>query len=252
MDAENETRIDELIGQLYESDRYIDLDLMAEIIGQEDEIVDQLIKVVESSDDWPGTHVAIDTLESMVTDEEADWYARAVAGNALVNIAARYPETYERVTAILRSVLPDPEAESYEGKDPDAWTAAACDLVQLRDPKAFEIIGQLFHANLIDTMWIAPEDYEQGYHETDPFYRVNPEPEKLLESHRAMQERWRIPEAGSSAPAPPPASGLAPMPAPAPWHETFSRSERKTRKQKRKTQKASRRTQRKKKKKKRR
>jgi hypothetical protein len=261
MHADKEVRIEELIGQLHKSDRYIDLDLMAETMAQEDAIVDHSQTLLDDPglNEWVDTEgldkfgpVAIDTLESMVTAEGADWYPRATAGNALVNLAARYPETYERVTAILRSVLPSPEAEPYEDGDPDVWAAIVSDLVQLRDPKAFEIIGQLFDTNLVDTMWIAREDYEKGYRETDPFYRVNPEPEKLLNSHQAMQEQWRRSEARSSAPAPPAASGLAPVLARAPWHVTPSRSTQTARKQKRKTQKASRRKQRRKKKKKRR
>ena len=162
---------DELIDQLYDSDRYIDLDLMATIMAQGEPIVDRLIEVMEHDDDWPMIHallmliemraekalpaisrtlledpdlnewvdsdgldkfgpVAIDTLEGMVQDDDADWYPRAIAANALVCIAARHPETYERVTAILRSVLPDPDEEPPEDEHLEIWDSVASDLAQ--------------------------------------------------------------------------------------------------------------------------
>ncbi len=241
MNDKQEAFLDELIDRLYESDRYIDLDLMATIMAQGEAIVDRLIEVVETDEGWPSLHallmliemraekalpvigqalladpelnewvdtngldkfgpVAIDTLERMVKDETADWYPRAIASGALVRIAARYPETYERITAILRSILPDPKALP-EDKGPDTWNFIISDLCQLRDPQAYDQIGQLFAAGLVDPFWMKREDYEQEYASTDPLYGVDPEPTDLLSSHRAMQESWRSLEAGGRSPS---------------------------------------------------
>ena len=106
--------LEELIDQLCDSDRYIDLDLMATIMAQGEGIVDRLIEVMEQDDDWPMIHamlmliemraekalsaigsmllenpdlnewvdrdglekygpVAIDTLEGVFRDADADW-----------------------------------------------------------------------------------------------------------------------------------------------------------------------------------
>ena len=208
MTSENRSvALDKLIDQLYESDRYIDLDLMAAIMAQGEAVVDRLIQVVESDDDWPQVHallmliemraekalpaisqtlledpglnewvdtngldkygpVAIDTLEMMVNEKAADWYPRGLAASALARIAARYPETYGRITAILRSLLPNPahtwdEASAVE--NPEIWPSAVSNLADLRDPQAYELIGQLFDGDWIDLWVIDREDYERLY-----------------------------------------------------------------------------------------
>lgn len=268
---DQQTYLDELIDELNSSDRYIDLDLMADIMEQGEAIVDQLIYVLETDDDWPSVHallmliemraenalpvisktlledpdlnewvdtsgldkfgpVAIDTLEAMVTDRSADWYPRAVAGNALVCIAARHPETYERITAILRNLLPAPDAPLPEDEDPDIWNSIVSDLCQLRDPQAYELIGRLFDAGFVSSFWMSREDYEQQYASADPLYGVDPKPGDLLSSHRAMQQAWARSEKRQSPAKPPRVPSL--------------RGALKQRKQKRKKQKEARRQQR--------
>jgi hypothetical protein len=146
MDEDKKALVDELIDQLYEADRYIDLELMTTIMAQGETIVDRLIEVLEVDEGWPSVHAllmliemraekalpvlgqvlledpdlnewvdtdgldtygpaAIDILEMMVRERTADWYPRAIAASALVRIAARHPETYERTPAILRSLF---------------------------------------------------------------------------------------------------------------------------------------------------
>ncbi len=242
MSENNNVALDKLIDQLYESDRYIDLDLMAAIMAHGEAVVDQLIEAVEHNDDWPSVHamlmliemraekalpvisqvlledpglnewldrdgldkygpVAIDTLELMVNEKAADWYPRALAASALARIAARYPDTYERITAILRSLLPDPthtweEASAVE--NPEIWPSAVSNLADLRDPHAYELIGQLFDGDWIDLWVINREDCERLYQSTDPFFGQMPEPRDLLSSHQLMQERWKRSEAKST------------------------------------------------------
>jgi hypothetical protein len=240
MMSENDSNaLDELIGQLYESDRYINLDLMSTIMAQGEAIVDRLIEVVENDDDWPGVHallmliemqaekalpsiskalledpdlnewvdnegldkygpVAIDTLETMVNDKTADWYPRALSASALVRIAARYPETYDRITAILRGLLPDPSGDFEEAstvEDPEVWSSAVSDLAQLRDPQSYELIGRLLDGDWIDERVISRDYYEELYQSTDPLYGEQPEPRGLLASQEAMQKRWKRSEA---------------------------------------------------------
>jgi hypothetical protein len=231
---DKEIRIDELIYQLNVSDRYIDLDLLQEILAQGEAAVDRLIEVLEHDDDWAQVHalllliemraekalplishtlleypdlnewvdtsgldkfgpVAIDTLEGMFQAEDADWFPRAIAANALVRIAGRFPETYERVTAILRSALPDPDVEPDEDFDPTIWYSTVSDLCQLRDPQAYEWIGRLFDADLIDPIFIDRANYEEQYASTDPLFGEKPEPTDLISQYQAIQEtRQRI------------------------------------------------------------
>ncbi len=286
-DNQSAARLDERIEQLNASDRYIDLDLLAEIMAQGEAAVDRLIEVLENDDGWPQVHallmliemraekalpiiartllqdhelnewldkegldkfgpVAIDTLESMVRDNSADWYPRAIAANALVRIAARHPDTYPRITAILRDLLPGPDMEPYKDGDPDVWSSVAGDLITLRDPEAYDRIGQLFDADWYDPTWLSRRFYEEGYRQTGPFLGVALEPRDLLDSHRAMQEHWRRSEAKKPSPVSPalerPASPLG-RPSTAKPKSAKSR-----RKQRRKAQKSARRQQRRKKK----
>jgi hypothetical protein len=306
MGEDKEQLLDELLVQLHESDRYIDLDLMAAIMAQGAAIEDRLIEVVAHDDDWASVHammmliemrsekalpaisqalledpdlnewvdnegldkygpVAIDTLEMMVREEAADWYPRAIAASALVRIAARYPETYERITAILRDLLPAPDTdadEAFEGDDPGLafWPSVVSDLSQLRDPAAYALIGQLFDADLVDPLFMDRADYERLYQSTDPLYGEKPEPGDLLSDYQAAQEAWRRSEEGQTATTPPALAELEQMglmPAEQVGQKTKGqpvqpsrREEHRARKQARKSQRKARRAQRKKRKKK--
>jgi hypothetical protein len=109
---------------------------------------------------------ALDMLEAVAADKTVEWYPRAVACRVMMTVALRHPETYDRVTAFLRSLFPAPDLdwqsyESYEAikesvDDPQVWTTAVARLCDLRDPKAYDLIGQLFQAGLIDEMAIDP------------------------------------------------------------------------------------------------
>ncbi|MCP4543324.1 MAG: DUF1186 domain-containing protein [Chloroflexi bacterium] len=124
--------------------------------------------------------VALDTLEAIASDKAVEWYPRAVACGVMLTIAFRHPETYDRVTAFLRSLLPAPDLDwqSYEGyeaikeavDDPQVWTSAVARLCDLRDPKAYNLIGQLFQAGLIDEMAIDPASYEEAYQQSEALW----------------------------------------------------------------------------------
>jgi hypothetical protein len=136
---------------------------------------------------------ALDTLEAIVTDKGVAWYPRAIATRALMNIAYTHPETYERVTAILRGLLPDPGLDwrpyTYEEikaqfDDPQIWTTAVVHLCELRDPQAYDLIGQLFDAGLVDEISIDRESYEQAYRKTGRPSSMPARPMDLLSRYR--------------------------------------------------------------------
>ncbi len=47
---------------------------------------------------------ALDMLEAIAADRAVEWYPRAVACRVMMTVALRHPETYDRVTAFLRSL----------------------------------------------------------------------------------------------------------------------------------------------------
>jgi hypothetical protein len=116
---------------------------------------------------------ALDMLQAVAADKKVEWYQRAVACRVMMTIAQRHSQTYSRVTAFLRGLLPDPQLDwqaygSYEAvkeavDDPRIWTSVVGRLCDLRDPEAFDLIGQLFQAGLIDEMVIDPALYRQAY-----------------------------------------------------------------------------------------
>ncbi len=94
------------------------------------------------------------------------------------------------MTAFLRSLLPPPDLdwqsyEDYEAikktvDDPQVWTSATARLCDLRDPKAYPLIGQLFQGGLIDEMYIDPASYEKSYQQLTPPAWAIKEPVDLL------------------------------------------------------------------------
>ena len=146
----------------------------------------------------------LDTLEAVAADRTVEWYARAVACRVMRTIALRHPGAYDRVTAFLRGLLPSPSLdwrayESYEAlkeavDDPQVWTSVVLYLCELRDSAAFELIGQLFQAGLIDEMAIDPAGYEEAYRLSGPPAGFKKQPISLVERYERSQPR-RAPEA---------------------------------------------------------
>ena len=142
---------------------------------------------------------ALDMLEAVAADKTVEWYPRAVACRVMMTIALRHPETYDRVTAFLRSLLPAPDLdwqsyESYEAieeavDDPQVWTTAVARLCDLRDPKAYDLIGQLFQAGLIDEMAIDPAGYQEAYQRRGPPASFSKKPESLMDRYERSQPR---------------------------------------------------------------
>jgi hypothetical protein len=116
---------------------------------------------------------ALDLLETVAADKAVEWYPRAVACRVMTTIAYRHSENYDRVTGFLRSLLPDPNLDwqaygSYQAvkeavDDPQIWTSVVNSLCDLRDPQAYDRIGQLFAAGLIDEMSIDRASYREAY-----------------------------------------------------------------------------------------
>lgn len=142
---------------------------------------------------------ALDMLEAIAADRAVEWYPRAVACRVMMTVALRHPETYDLVTAFLRSLLPAPDLdwqsyESYEAikesvDDPQVWTTAVARLCDLRDPKAYDLIGQLFQAGLIDEMAIDPAGYQEAYQRSGPPVGFSKKPESLVKRYKHSQPR---------------------------------------------------------------
>jgi len=142
---------------------------------------------------------ALDMLEAVAADRSVDWYPRAVACRVMRNIAFRHRETYDRVTAFLRRMLPAPNLdwrayESYEAlkeavDDPQVWTSVVGRLCELRDPNAYDLIGQLFEAGLVDEMVMGPEHYREAYQKSGLPADLAERPMTLVERYERRQPR---------------------------------------------------------------
>ncbi|MGA9349161.1 MAG: SEC-C metal-binding domain-containing protein [Anaerolineae bacterium] len=151
---------------------------------------------------------ALDTAEAILRDKTVQWYPRALAAETLKAIAQHYPETYERVTATMRGMLPEPaidfsKYESYEQvkaelDDPQIWESLVSDLCDLQDPQAYDLIASMFDRGLISEVWMGRDNFEEAYARPTPRPpRVHPEKD-LLTMYRELRPRER------PQPAPPP------------------------------------------------
>lgn len=142
---------------------------------------------------------ALDVLEAVAADRAVEWYPRAVTCRVMMTIALRHPQAYDRVTAFLRSLLPAPDLdwqsyESYEAikgavDDPQVWTSVVARLCDLRDPKAYDLIGQLFQEGLIDEMAVDPETYQEMYQKSGPPASFSKEPVSLMDRYERNSPR---------------------------------------------------------------
>ncbi|PKO20711.1 MAG: hypothetical protein CVU38_18670 [Chloroflexi bacterium HGW-Chloroflexi-1] len=142
---------------------------------------------------------ALDMLEAVAADRAVEWYQRAVACQVMMTVAYRYAETYARVTASLRSLLPDPTLdwrayESYEAlkeavDDPQVWTSVVARLCDLRDLEAYDLIGQLFEAGLVDEMMIDPPAYQQAYQRSGQPVGFEDQPTPLVYRYKRNRPR---------------------------------------------------------------
>jgi len=154
---------------------------------------------------------ALDTAEAILRDKTLDWYPRAMAAETLKAIAQHYPETYERVTATMRSLLPDPaidfsKYESYEQvkaelDDPQIWESLVSDLCHLQDPQAYDLIASMFDRGLISPIWMGRDNFEDAYAQPARAPRIDPH-EDLLTMYRKRQPSER----GGATQAPPAAA----------------------------------------------
>jgi len=142
---------------------------------------------------------ALGTLEAVAAEKTVEWYPRAVACRVMATIACRHPETYDRVTAFLRGLLPDPGLdwrayESYDAlkeavDDPQVWTSVVVELCDLRDPEARDLIGQLFEAGLVDEMAIDPASYQEAYRQGGPPVDRKKKPVSLMDRYECSRPR---------------------------------------------------------------
>jgi len=134
--------------------------------------------------------VALDTAEAIVQDKTVAWYPRAMAAETLKAIALHHPETYERVTATMRALLPDLaiDLSGYESHeqvkaeldDPHVWDSLVSDLCYLQDPQAYDLIASMFDRSLISPIWMGHEHFEEAYARPSPREpRIRPEKDLL-------------------------------------------------------------------------
>jgi hypothetical protein len=142
---------------------------------------------------------ALGTLEAVAADKTIEWYPRAVACRVMATVACHHPETYDRVTAFLRGLLPDPSLdwrayESYDAlkeavDDPQVWTSVVVELCDLRDPAARDLIDQLFEAGLVDEMAIDPASYQEAYRQGGPSVDRKKKPGSLMDRYKRSRPR---------------------------------------------------------------
>jgi len=150
--------------------------------------------------------IALDTLEAIAADKTVEWFQRAVSCRVMATIACQHPKTYQRVSAFLRGLLPDPDLDwrAYEGyealkaavDDPQIWTSAACRLCDLRDPQAYDWINQLFQAGLIDELFMDQDYFKKAYESSGPSASLLGKPVDLLSRYERNRPR-RQPTAAS-------------------------------------------------------
>ena len=143
---------------------------------------------------------ALDTAEAILQDKTVAWYPRAMVADTLKAIAQHHPETYERVTATMRALLPDLaiDLSGYEGyeqvkaalDDPHIWDSLVSDLCDLQDPQAYDLLAIMFDRRLIWEDRIGREDFERAYARPPRPPRLNPEKD-LLTMYRERQPRER-------------------------------------------------------------
>jgi len=141
---------------------------------------------------------ALDTAEAILRDKTVQWYPRAMAAETVKAIAQHHPETYERVTATMRALLPDPAIdfsayESYEQvktdlDDPRIWESLVSDLCDLQDPQAYDLIASMFDRGLISPIWMGRENFEEAYARPARPPHIHPEKD-LLTMYREAQPR---------------------------------------------------------------
>jgi hypothetical protein len=141
---------------------------------------------------------ALDTAEVILRDKTVQWYPRAMAAETLKALAQHGPETYERVTATMRALLPDPAIdfsayESYEQvkadlDDPRIWESLVSDLCDLQDPQAYDLIASMFDRGLISPIWMGRDDFEEAYARPARPPHIHPEKD-LLTMYREAQPR---------------------------------------------------------------
>jgi hypothetical protein len=147
---------------------------------------------------------ALDTAEAILRDKTVQWYPRAMAAETLKAIAQHHPETYERVTAMMKAMLPDPAIdfsgyESYEQvkaelDDPHIWDSLVSDLCDLQDPQAYDLIASMFDRGLISPIWMGRENFEEAYARPTPRApRSDPERDLLTMYREARPREVRQP-----------------------------------------------------------
>ena len=142
---------------------------------------------------------ALDMLVAVTADRTVAWYGRAVVCRVMATIAYRHPKTYSRVTTLLRSLLPDPNLDwqaygSYQAvkeamDDPQVWTSVVGRLCDLRDPQAYDLIGQLFAAGVVDEMSIDNASYRRAYQRSGSPPGFSKEPLALVARYERSRPR---------------------------------------------------------------
>jgi hypothetical protein len=108
---------------------------------------------------------AIEPALAISRDPTLGWYPRAMAVNAALRAAGDDLASRARIAEVLREELAGflARAGELEGDDFDLVSSLVCDLSDLADPAARDLIRKAFEADIVDTFIIDPKTVEEIY-----------------------------------------------------------------------------------------
>jgi hypothetical protein len=108
---------------------------------------------------------AIEPALAVARDRTLGWYPRAMAVNAAIRAAGDDLVSRARIAEVLREELAGflARAEELEDDDFDLVSSLVCDLTDLADPAARDLILAAFEADIVDTFMIDPKTVEDIY-----------------------------------------------------------------------------------------
>jgi hypothetical protein len=132
---------------------------------------------------------AVEPALAVVRDPSLTYYPRTKAASAAQKAAGGDAELRGRVATTLREQLADLVARAKDLNEDQLSLATMLvgTLVNLADPEARELIGAAFDADIVDRMFMVPED-------VDRCYREGPRPDRLRETPWLDEYRQRYAE----------------------------------------------------------
>jgi hypothetical protein len=132
----------------------------------------------------------IEPLFEIVRDPMIEWYPRQVALEAAKSIAAADPALQARVAEVARLVLAGylerhRAGEPLSNDEVEMASMLVCDLADLVDPQALDLIRAAFEADLINTFLVDLKSVEKSYREGKPSLRPA-DPHAWLDNYKGQ------------------------------------------------------------------